>query len=232
MRSPRGIRNNNPGNIEKGDPWKGTENVLQQDERFVTFSKPEYGIRAIVRILMTYQNKHKLHNIEQIINRWAPDFENNTDAYISSVEKATGINRHAYIDVRDFETVSKLVRAIIKHENGMQPYDNATITAGIALAGIAPEDSHIIVTSEKEFKKEKKNKQAGVMATATGGTGVVVGGVAMIEQMDRLHGLLSDKSFIFIAGCAITCFGFLIYQNREYITDWLKNIWTFGKDET
>lgn len=226
MLKPRGIRNNNPGNIEKGEPWKGTENVTQHDSRFVTFSKPEYGIRAIVRILMTYQSRHKLYNIDDIINRWAPDVENNTEAYISQVEKYVGVGRFNQIDVRDYDIVKKLVKAIIKHENGMQPYDDETINAGLALAGVTPENSHIVVASDKDYKKDRKNKQAGVMATATGGTGVAIGAVTMVEQIDRVHALLLDKSFIFISICAVICFGLLVYQNREPIIDWFKRIFS------
>lgn len=56
---PRGIRNNNPGNLEWGDPWQGLDPDGQaQDKRFVVFKDPAMGIRAIARTLITYQDKY------------------------------------------------------------------------------------------------------------------------------------------------------------------------------
>lgn len=46
---PRGIRNNNPGNIRRnGDPWQGLAET-QGDKEFFTFTTPVYGIRALAR---------------------------------------------------------------------------------------------------------------------------------------------------------------------------------------
>jgi len=43
----RGVRNHNPGNIRKTkDKWVGSD-VKQKDDAFVTFSTPEFGIRAL-----------------------------------------------------------------------------------------------------------------------------------------------------------------------------------------
>ena len=49
--SPRGIRNNNPGNIVAGDKWLGRTGT---DGRFVKFKSAEYGLRAIGRVINTY----------------------------------------------------------------------------------------------------------------------------------------------------------------------------------
>jgi len=38
---PRGIRNHNPGNIEKGDPWQGLAADQSGDPRFAVFAAPE-----------------------------------------------------------------------------------------------------------------------------------------------------------------------------------------------
>ena len=35
---------------------------MESDEKFVEFESPEYGIRAIAKILQTYSNKYKLDN--------------------------------------------------------------------------------------------------------------------------------------------------------------------------
>jgi len=86
---PRGIRNNNPGNIRRnGDPWQGLAET-QGDKEFFTFATPVYGIRALARTLITYQDRHGLRTIRQIISRWAPPVENDTESYVKAVTAAT-----------------------------------------------------------------------------------------------------------------------------------------------
>lgn len=115
--STKGIRLNNPGNIEKGQKWQGLADV-QADDRFCTFSDPEYGIRAIGKILLTYQTKYKVNTIEAAITRWAPPNENPTAAYIAAVAKGTGIAAKAVIDFNNRDTLYKTIRAIARQENG------------------------------------------------------------------------------------------------------------------
>ena len=104
----------------------------QQDARFITFSTPEYGIRALAKVLLTYQRKHGLRTNEGILSRYAPRHENNTNAYIAAVSKACGVSHSQEIDVET--CLPYLVPAIIKHENGIQPYDAETLRRGIAMA--------------------------------------------------------------------------------------------------
>ena len=89
---PRGIRNNNPLNIRRsGDKWQGLK-VLQEDKAFFQFSEMKWGWRAAFRLLChTYYNKYRLRSIRDIITRWAPPKENNTEAYIRSVTDRIGI---------------------------------------------------------------------------------------------------------------------------------------------
>lgn len=120
---PRGIRNNNPGNIRWGDEWKGlVPAALRTDKSFCQFTTPEYGIRAMVIILRNYQKKHGINTVSGIINRWAPSNENDTQAYVDSVAQATGVAADQKIDTGDNRFMLKLLQAIIKHENGIQPY--------------------------------------------------------------------------------------------------------------
>lgn len=121
--NPRGIRNNNPGNIRRGDHWRGLVSESQRtDKAFCQFVSAEYGIRAMMIILNHYHTQHGLNTLDGIIHRWAPPEENNTQAYIDGVSTVTGIPAHQHIDVTDGTTMLKLVRAIIVHENGFQPY--------------------------------------------------------------------------------------------------------------
>ncbi|WP_323170110.1 structural protein [Pantoea agglomerans] len=119
----RGIRNNNPGNIRWGDEWKGLVPQPQRtDKSFCQFISPEYGIRAMIIILRNYQSKYGLKTIAGIVKRWAPPNENDTQAYIRSVAMATGTDADKPFDLTDSRKLFPLLQAIIKHENGSQPY--------------------------------------------------------------------------------------------------------------
>lgn len=129
----RGLRNNNPGNIREGQGdrtwWQG-ERPTDDDAAFEEFETPEYGIRAMAVILKNYLRQGRA-TIEQIISRWAPANENDTEAYINAVSRATGIPRTQPVSEADFPV---LIAAMIKHENGIQPYSFATIEKGVSLA--------------------------------------------------------------------------------------------------
>lgn len=130
----RGIRNHNPGNIRKtSTQWQGMA-VEQPDKSFVTFATPEMGIRAMARVLMTYQNVHGIRRVEDFIKRWAPPNENNTSAYVKAVAKDMGVGPIQLISIRKEATMLSLLKAIIKHENGSQPYTDEQLKAGIQAA--------------------------------------------------------------------------------------------------
>lgn len=132
----RGIRNNNPGNIRWGDEWKGLVVENQRtDKSFCQFIKPEYGIRAMIIILRNYQKKRGINTISGIIHRWAPTNENDTQSYINSVVKATGVPTDKQIDTTDSRFMMKLLQAIIQHENGSQPYAFDVLCRAVDLAG-------------------------------------------------------------------------------------------------
>jgi len=130
MYKPRGIRNNNPGNIRLGDPWQGMSQ-MQNDKSFVQFDNPLYGIRALNKVLKTYYTRYGLNTVRGIILRWAPPNENDTDAYVQTVASALGVDADQTINVNEYAPA--LSAAIIKHENGQQPYDVALINQGVAL---------------------------------------------------------------------------------------------------
>jgi len=132
--SARGIRNNNPGNIRLTDiPWSGkVPNELNTDGDFEQFWEVEDGIRAMARNLRTQYQVKKKQTIEELISAWAPTTENDTGAYILSVERQTGVDAGA---IYPPEKIADLVRAIIRHENGAMPYRDETIQRGIVRAG-------------------------------------------------------------------------------------------------
>lgn len=118
---PRGIRNNNPGNIRLGHiRWQGQKPV-QADADFVEFVTPTDGLRALMKLLLTYQRKYGLDTVESIINRYAPPHENATDHYIYHVCKKLGVRRRDVISLENRALLTLLAKAIIRHENGPPP---------------------------------------------------------------------------------------------------------------
>lgn len=129
---PRGIRNNNPGNVRYDGvtPWRGMVGV--DNAGFIVFERPEYGIRAMARILTNYSQVHGLNTVAGIINRWAPSSENDTGAYVEHVARVLGVAPDQTIDVQ--ARMAELIAVIIRHENGEQPYTVAQLGQGIAWA--------------------------------------------------------------------------------------------------
>lgn len=153
---PRGIRNYNPGNLERNATrWQGMAQDQSGDPRFIVFAHPKWGIRAIARTLITYQDARRandgsrIDSVRELIERWAPAAENDTDSYAKQVAKALGIGPDdETLDVYDFATMRALVQAIVRHENGPGPlpsgawYGDPLMAEGLALAGIVPGVRH------------------------------------------------------------------------------------------
>ena len=130
MTQPRGIRNNNPGNIErKNVVWQGMSADQSGDPRFIVFDSPEYGVRAMTRIIRNYMARGQ-RTISQIIATWAPPSENDTVSYVNAVSSSVGIGPN---DPVQSWHMPALIAAIIQHENGDQPYSPEVIAQGISL---------------------------------------------------------------------------------------------------
>lgn len=135
---PRGVRNNNPGNIDRTNTvWQGEDRspeALRREPRFCVFETPQAGFRALAKTLLTYQNKHGLRTVREIINRWAPPVENNTEAYISQVAREVGVGSREVVSLNKQVPLQRMVTAIARHENGGLFWDAAVIEAGVRQA--------------------------------------------------------------------------------------------------
>lgn len=117
---PRGLRNNNPGNIRiNGDLFQG-EIRPSKDESFKQFETMAYGYRAVFRILSNYRKNYGLDTIRKMIGRWAPENENDTDAYIKAVSDYAGIPADDPININDREQMIRIVAGMSKVENGRE----------------------------------------------------------------------------------------------------------------
>ena len=130
-KQPRGIRNNNPGNIRyKGIEWRGLAKP-PSDGAFCVFIAPQFGIRALGKLIRNYYFYYGIRSIKGIINRFAPSSENNSISYIQAVAKSTGFDESEQLDLEDDDVVVALMRAIIRHENGKQPYSDEELRMGL-----------------------------------------------------------------------------------------------------
>ncbi len=141
---PRGVRNNNPGNIEYNPKvrWQGLDEENPSDGRFCRFKAPEWGIRAIARTLITYQDARtaadgsKIDTIREAVSRWAPANENDVDAYTAHVCDVTNKGPHDTIDVHQYADAFGTVKGIISHECSNYEYPKSVMDKGLTLAGI------------------------------------------------------------------------------------------------
>ncbi|WP_411959432.1 structural protein P5 [Pseudomonas sp. s4] len=146
MTTPRGVRNNNPGNIDFNprNSWQGQLGVEVgvAKPRFARFDSPENGIRALGKLLINYRGKDGMPGVGgkgidtvlETINRWAPSNENDTQAYAGAVAKRLGVRTTDPINIKDPATLRGMVVSIIIHENGGNPYKAEVIDEGIRRA--------------------------------------------------------------------------------------------------
>ena len=132
----RGIRNNNPLNIRhSADQWEGMR-AEQTDPAFVQFETMAYGYRAAWKTLESYSRYFhdlpKAFNVRNIITRWAPPTENDTDNYIRTVLRLTGLGGNENLTqpsrATGYERLELLVRAMTTMECGI-PYKEVDVEA-------------------------------------------------------------------------------------------------------
>lgn len=131
-RLPRGIRNNNPGNLnfagQRGATKEGGPNG-----RFAVFGSMQEGIAALVKQIGLYVKRGR-NTIRKILEIYAPSSENNTGAYIAAVSKALGVGPDDPLDTDNAAQVMGLVKAITNHENGKGYVSDQQIAEGYRLA--------------------------------------------------------------------------------------------------
>lgn len=131
-KNPRGLSNNNPGNIRiSSDKFQG-EVIPSGDKAFKQFESMAYGYRAVFKLLITYYKKYGLKTIRAMISRWAPPVENHTEKYINFVASRAGVSPDQEIDIHNMDLFCNIVAAISYMENG-QPADIDEVKTGYDL---------------------------------------------------------------------------------------------------
>ena len=117
-KTSRGLRNNNPGNIRLSNTRYLGE-VDSTDSAFKQFKSMAFGYRAMFVLLYTYQRKHHLHTIAEMISRYAPAVENHTEKYIKAVSDWSGVPATSRITATNGDIMVPIVAAMSRVENGV-----------------------------------------------------------------------------------------------------------------
>jgi hypothetical protein len=179
----RGVRNNNPGNIDRSpaNKWQGlaTPSAMTEAQRgegrFEVFASPAWGIRAMAVLLIHYfDGTPSCATVRAIINRWAPSTENNTMAYVGAVANAMSVAPDDKLYLHQYDCLQPLVQAIIAHENAGYRYAPEIVEEGLRLAGVVKPASALIAPAPSVHP-------VAALAAAAGGT-AAIGEVAQQVQ--------------------------------------------------
>lgn len=139
---PRGIRNNNPGNIKfyTSNAWQGKIPAAQNTEvrradgtpLFEQFVSYPYGVRAMIHLIKNSYIPSGRHTLRLIMADWAPDGGAN---YLNYVVGKTGKGADTIISATDETTIKKLVQAIGRYENDRKGNVPEAITDAQYVAG-------------------------------------------------------------------------------------------------
>ncbi len=183
----RGIRNNNPGNL------RAAPNAVGNDGSFPIFSSANDGLAAMSRQLQLYGGRGN-NTPYGIIHTYAPNSENNTQAYINAVTKDTGFGTHDKLNLSDPAVLKRLMAAMIRHENGSQPYSEADIDSGINTSMTDPR--WMVPQSALQsagINQSGKGAEPNINAPSSASAGASGGGIDVKQVADVLSKVLKDN---------------------------------------
>lgn len=138
---PRGVRNNNPGNLIHSSRFRWAGEQLPPDGPYCRFDLPFHGLRALAKNLRAYETRDGCDTLAKMVTRFAPPEENATAEYIADVEMDARISRDDKPGTQDDNRLSRIMAAIIKHENRtpgvawVSPYTDFLMNSAIRAAG-------------------------------------------------------------------------------------------------
>jgi hypothetical protein len=167
--TPRGIRNNNPGNLN----WAGQTGATKEagpGGRFAVFKAPSAGIAAMAKQLKRY-GATGTDTLTGIVKKWAPAADgNDTNAYVTALAGSTGYKLTDHLNLNDPAVVRPLVTAIIQHENGSDPYPKTleanAVSAGLGVKGPYSAGAASTKAGTVHVEVALKNAPPGTTATA------------------------------------------------------------------
>ena len=135
--TPRGIRNNNPGNLNFAHQ-PGAVLEPGPNARFARFPTAEAGLAALRDQLCRYILKDGIDTVAGIISKWAPPSENDTAAYIRGVAHSLGTEPDTQLGQPTPRLLTGLMNAIIRFENGQSPYGSLVLQVADEMPGQTP----------------------------------------------------------------------------------------------
>jgi hypothetical protein len=177
--TPRGINNANPGNLRYNttDKWQGLA-TPPSDGTFFVFVSATYGIRAMARNLISFQDKENCKTVTDFITRWAPPSENNTASYIDFVANYMEVTATTPINVHEYNYIRPMIEAMIQRENGAiwsSYYTSDILDKALVLAGVEPVKKSLVTAPQ-----------------IIGGTVAAVATISpsILDQINQMHNIL------------------------------------------
>lgn len=124
---PRGLRNNNPGNLNFAHQTGAVLEYGMAHPRFARFQTMDDGVEALCQQLQLYFQRH-INTVAGIICKWAPPTENYTSAYSAYVAQQMAVDPNLVLQGTPAQA-ARLALAIIHLENGKQPFTYAHVLA-------------------------------------------------------------------------------------------------------
>lgn len=105
-------RFNNPGNLR----WaEGYETSNTKSGTFAVFPTLDEGVLAATKQLQIY-GQRGTNTVRDIVSKWAPSNENNTEEYIRHVVRSTKFNENEKLNLNDPYVLAKLISAMASKE--------------------------------------------------------------------------------------------------------------------
>jgi hypothetical protein len=132
----RNWRNNNPGNMEYGRRAKRYGAIGRDyDDRFAVFPTLEAGRIAQEKLL--FSPEYAVKTLAKGIEKWAPEEENDTEKYISTVAKRAGVSRDAILSTLTPKERSAVIAEMRRYE-GFHPGQQHVLGATGSFGSLGP----------------------------------------------------------------------------------------------
>ena len=113
------IAKNNIFNIRQGAKWQG---MTGTKKGFVEFETRAYALRAWLILMRTYRRRYNCRTVQQIVTRYAPPNENDTEQYMAFCCREVGVS--ADDELTSLTMYAMLGKAMAKMETGTLLHPN------------------------------------------------------------------------------------------------------------
>ena len=165
--TPRGIRNNNPGNIRYGDFAYKHGATGRDSGGFAIFPSMEMGMAAERALLSNYVARGD-DTVRKIISKYAPASENDTNGYINQVSKKLGIGSDQKLTATHIDAIAQ---AIYAQENGAR-YSDPLAAANMASAATKANSSSSMASHSSSSSEVNVNGPINIHTQATDAQGI------------------------------------------------------------